>query len=212
MLVQNLFNVAQVGAESILWLLLALSVISIAIILERFFTLKGVKATSKKVQEKVEEALISNHLEDLEHISASRDSLEGKAISYSIRYSKNGDPKGVGEVFSSFMIMEKQRLEKSLGFLATVGANAVYIGLLGTVLGIMKAFKDLGVSQGDMSVVMTGIAEALVATAVGLFVAIPAVVAYNYFQRQVKGILNGLESVRDLTIAYTLQDKKEKDS
>ncbi len=208
MLTENLFRIAQYGAESILYLLLILSVISVSIILERFFTLRGVRARSRKVQIKIEDALVSNHLSDLEHISSSRDSIEAKALSYGIRYVKDNGPTGVAEVFNSFAIIEKQKLEKSLNFLGTIGSNAVFIGLLGTVLGIMKAFKDLGVSQGDVSMVMTGIAEALTATAIGLFVAIPAVIAYNYFQKQVKIIVSSVESVRELCIAYANQKEK----
>ena len=208
MLTENLFRIAQYGAESILYLLLLLSVISVSIILERFFTLRGVRSRSRNVQVKIEDALISNHLSDLEHISSSRDSIEAKALSYGIRYVKDNGPTGVAEVFNSFAIIEKQKLEKSLNFLGTIGSNAVFIGLLGTVLGIMKAFKDLGVSQGNVSMVMTGIAEALTATAIGLFVAIPAVIAYNYFQKQVKIIVSSIESVRELCIAYANQKEK----
>lgn len=77
-------------------------------------------------------------------------------------------------------------LERNLTFLASVGSNAPFIGLFGTVLGIIRAFADLvGNIDGGADVVMAGISEALVATAVGIFVAIPAVVAYNAFQRQV---------------------------
>lgn len=208
MLTENLFRIAQYGAEFILYFLLLLSVISVSIILERFFTLRSVKARSKRVQEKIEDALTSNNLKDLEHISQARDSLESKALSYGIRFAKDNGPIGVAEVFNSFAIIEKQKLERSLNFLGTIGTNAVFIGLLGTVLGIMKAFKDLGVSQGNVSMVMTGIAEALVATAVGLFVAIPAVIAYNYFRKQVGTIVSSIESVRELCIAYANQKGK----
>jgi biopolymer transport protein ExbB len=77
-------------------------------------------------------------------------------------------------------------LERNLTFLASVGSNAPFIGLFGTVLGIIRAFADLaGNLDGGADVVMAGISEALVATAVGIFVAVPAVVAYNAFQRQV---------------------------
>jgi biopolymer transport protein ExbB len=99
-------------------------------------------------------------------------------------------------------LIEKPELEKSLGFLATIGSNAPYIGLLGTVLGIMKAFQDLAQSaDAGQQTVMAGISLALVATAAGLFVAIPAVISYNYFQKQVKGIMQNLESVKELCIA-----------
>ncbi|MEI7973576.1 MAG: MotA/TolQ/ExbB proton channel family protein, partial [Bdellovibrio sp.] len=94
-------------------------------------------------------------------------------------------------------------LEKSLGFLATIGSNAPYIGLLGTVLGIMKAFHDLATApEAGQQTVMAGISLALVATAAGLFVAIPAVVAYNAYQKQVKGILQSLDALKEMCLAY----------
>ena len=84
----------------------------------------------------------------------------------------------------------KLTLEKRLGILATFGNNAPFIGLFGTVLGVIKAFYDLGVSSDfGIKVVMQGISEALVATAMGLFVAIPSVIAYNYFVRKIKTLL-----------------------
>ena len=208
MLTQKIFATAQFGAEGILYILLALSIISITIILERYFVLRGIKAKSRIMQGKLSDALATNNLEDLVHLSKERESLESRVLSYGIRYAKENGPNGVGEVFNSYSILEKQKLERGLNFLGTIGANGPFIGLLGTVLGIMKAFQDLGASQGNVSVVMSGIAEALVATAVGLFVAIPAVIAYNYFQRQVKTIISGLESVKELCIAYAYQKKQ----
>jgi biopolymer transport protein TolQ len=76
---------------------------------------------------------------------------------------------------------EGHRLERGLPFLATTGSSAPFIGLFGTVIGIMNAFRDIGISgSASLAVVAPGIAEALVATAVGLFAAIPAVIGYNY--------------------------------
>ena len=97
---------------------------------------------------------------------------------------------------------ERLRLERNLAFLATLGSNAPFIGLFGTVLGIIKAFHDLAGSQaGGPSVVMAGISEALVATAVGLMVAIPAVVAFNYFSRRVRCSMAQVDWVAQLAIA-----------
>lgn len=80
--------------------------------------------------------------------------------------------------------LELQRLERFLGILGTIGSTAPFIGLFGTVLGIIRAFSDLSISHGaSPAAVADGIAEALVATAAGLFVAVPAVMAYNYFVR-----------------------------
>lgn len=95
----------------------------------------------------------------------------------------------------------KLSLEKRLGILATFGNNAPFIGLFGTVLGIIQAFHDLGrASEFGVRVVMAGISEALVATALGLFVAIPSVIAYNYFVRRVKKILLIYEYKKNLPV------------
>lgn len=203
MLTERLFTMAQGGAESILWLLLALSVISIGLILERWFTLRQISRMSAKAKDRMKEALQSNNLEDLEDISKDRDSLEGRALAYGLRHVKESGTNGLPEIFNSFALLERPALERSLNFLATVGSNAPFIGLLGTVLGIMKAFRDLSQNAASGNeAVMLGIAEALVATAVGLLVAIPAVIAYNAFSKQVKSSLQGLETVRELCVAY----------
>ncbi|MBT7369269.1 MAG: protein TolQ, partial [Gammaproteobacteria bacterium] len=93
---------------------------------------------------------------------------------------------------------EEERLETHLTFLATVGSTSPYIGLFGTVWGIMNSFRGLAtVNQASLSVVAPGISEALVATAIGLFAAIPAVIAYNRFSAQVEVILNRFEAFTD---------------
>ncbi|MCX5716204.1 MAG: MotA/TolQ/ExbB proton channel family protein [Candidatus Omnitrophica bacterium] len=90
---------------------------------------------------------------------------------------------------------EKVMLESRLALLGTLGANAPFIGLFGTVLGIIHAFHNLAMNaKGGPSIVMAGISEALVATALGLFVAIPAVAAYNYFVRYIRKIMVSSEN------------------
>ncbi len=209
MLTEKLFNIAQGGAEVILWIMLALSVLSIATILERLFSLRQTAAASKKIKLRLKEVLQSNNLSELEELSKDRDSLEGRGLSYGLRHVKENGANGLAEIFNSYALIEKPPLERSLNFLATVGSNAPFLGLLGTVLGIMKAFKDLSanVTAGNEAV-MLGIAEALISTAVGLVVAIPAVIAYNYFQKQVKGHMQSLESVKELCIAYAKNNGK----
>lgn len=210
MLTERLFNIAQGGAEAILWLLLVVSVISIGLILERFITLRGVSNRSKRVKERMKEAIQSNNLDDLEDLSKDRDSLEGRALSYGLRHVRETGTNGLPEVINAFALLERPQLERSLNILATIGSNAPFVGLLGTVLGIMKAFRDLaaaGSAAGNQTV-MLGIAEALVATAVGLVVAIPAVIAYNAFSKQVRSTLQSLETVRDLCFAYAKKKGK----
>jgi biopolymer transport protein TolQ len=208
-LTEKLFLIAQGGAEAILWLLIAVSVVSVGMILERWLTLRQVSANSNRMKVRLREVISSHNLSDLEELSKDRESLEGRALSYGLRHARENGPTGVEEIFNSFALTERPQLERSLNFLATVGANAPFVGLLGTVLGIMRAFHDLSANAGaGNEAVMSGIAQALVATAVGLIVAIPAVIAYNHFQRKVRMSLQSLEAVRDLCVAYAKQKAK----
>jgi biopolymer transport protein TolQ len=93
---------------------------------------------------------------------------------------------------------EINHLEKYISFLATTGSTAPFIGLFGTVWGIMDAFHDIGIKgAASLAVVAPGISEALVATAIGLFAAIPAVVAYNHFVNKIRVIVKEVESFTD---------------
>lgn len=206
---ENFFSIAQVGHTVTLWVLIVLSILSIAFILERFFTLGRVKRDSQKISEQLREILEANNLADLEEVSKNKTALESRALSYGLRHVRDRGINGLEEIFTSFASIERPALEKYLGFLATVGSNAPFIGLLGTVFGVMDAFRGLATSQGDATAVMMGISKALVATAVGLMVAIPAVIAYNHFQKQVKGIVLNLNSVKDLCLAYAKSGVKK---
>ena len=98
---------------------------------------------------------------------------------------------------------EMSDMESRLTILASTGSTGPFIGLFGTVLGIMKAFQDLAKStDAGQQTVMAGISLSLVATAAGLFVAIPAVIFYNYYSKQVRSILQSLDSVKELCLAY----------
>ena len=202
------YAIAQAGHEVTLWILVILSILSIAFILERWLALRSMRNNSLKTNARIQEALQSNNLNEIEDLSRDRETLEGRALAYGLRHAKEHGAVGLEEIFNSYSLVEKPKLEKYLNFLATVGSNAPFIGLLGTVFGIMDAFREMALSQGDASAVMIGISKALVATAIGLLVAIPAVIAYNYFQRQVKAIFQSLESVRDLCIALAKTNKK----
>lgn len=200
---EKIFAVAHFADQAVLWFLVVLSVLSIGMILERYFALRKVTAQSSQVRARVRMALQSNSVEDVETIAKDIESLEGRAASYAMKHMKDNGSKGLEEVFNTFALTERPDLEKFLGFLATVGSNAPYVGLLGTVLGIMKAFNDLAQSpEAGQQTVMAGISLALVATAAGLFVAIPAVVSYNHYSKKVRGVMQSLESVKELCLAY----------
>jgi len=200
---QGLFGLAQGFAEVILWILLLASVVSIAMILERFFSLGKVQRQNKAFRAQANELISSNDLNKLENLAQEDKSLPERALKHGLRHTKAYGEKGLDEIFTSFMIIEKPRLDKYLNFLATVGSNAPFIGLLGTVMGIMKAFNDLAQnSAAGNEVVMLGIAHALIATAIGLFVAIPAVIAYNYYQKMVKDTVQTVEVAKELCLSY----------
>jgi biopolymer transport protein ExbB len=110
---------------------------------------------------------------------------------------------------SGYSKEERMKLEKGLAVLATLGSNAPFIGLFGTVLGIIRSFAYLG-SQSGTATVMSGISQALFATAFGLFVAIPAVVAFNIFTKMIKDLMTKAEALRDLYIAELRGDHGRK--
>ena len=127
---------------------------------------------------------------------------ENNLAAGTIRAAQEVDGAEAGErAVKSYLAEEKPKMEKGLTVLATLGANAPFIGLFGTVLGIIQAFGELSRNQSGMQNVMSSISEALVSTAIGLFVAIPAVVAYNVFSKQVKTHLSECEMLRDLYLS-----------
>lgn len=174
------------SAEWVLWLLAFLSVLSIAVMLERAVYFATHRLTNS------DELLMKLAKGDLDAVRASiatKQGMEASVLREGLEWAGRG-PDAVDELISATMARERPRYERFLSILGTLGSNTPFIGLFGTVLGIIKAFHDLGSSGAKgaevQQTVMAGISEALVATAVGLAVAIPAVVGYNILMRQVK--------------------------
>lgn len=174
------------NAEWVLWLLAALSVISIAVMLERFIYFSTHRLANP------EDILLKLAKGDLPGVKSDvkdKKGMEAAVLREGLEWAEKG-PDSVEEVVNATLSRERPRYERYLSILGTLGSNAPFIGLFGTVLGIIKAFHDLGESSSKgtqiQQTVMAGISEALVATAVGLAVAIPAVIAYNILTRSVK--------------------------
>lgn len=204
MFAEKIFAVAHYADQVVLIVLAIMSVLSVAMIIERFTTLKKISSESERMRARIRMALQTSSISDFEDIAKDPISIEGRAAGLAIKHLKTNGEKGFEEVFNTFVLTEKPDLEKYLAVLATIASNAPFIGLLGTVLGIMKAFNDLALAQdAGQQTVMAGISVALVATAAGLFVAIPAGMFFNYFTRKVKAILSSVESVKELGIAYS---------
>jgi biopolymer transport protein ExbB/TolQ len=185
-LVQTLLDLPIFESAWVLYLLLLLSLASIAVMIERgmFYRSRAVDVDAIKAE--LTKQLDRGDFEAAAAMLKRHDALETNAVLAGLRaWDKGAD--SVEDLISGALGREKMRYEKRLGFLATLASNAPYVGLFGTVLGIIKSFRDLAINITEASqAVMAGIAEALVATAVGLLVAIPAVIAYNAFKGRVK--------------------------
>ena len=183
------------GAEWILWLLIFLSVSSVAVIIERFFFLQKRKVDIDELSQRIAAADNSQSaLLKALGTSPGMEVLVGRAL---VTH-RDRPRQALEDLYAAIVERERMRYERAIGFLATLGSNAPFIGLLGTVIGIIAAFADLetatkGANRAQL--IMGNISEALVATAVGLFVAIPAVMAYNAFQRKIERSVGGTEVV-----------------
>jgi biopolymer transport protein ExbB len=185
----HLLGMALIGAEWVLWLLVSLSIVSVAIIVERLLFYRAQSGDLDSLGDEVRELVASGKPDEARVLLASQRHLAALVVSTGLREVNRG-PAAVAEAMLSAKAKARIMLERNLAVLGTLGANAPFIGLFGTVIGIIKAFHDLATAKGGgPAVVMGSLSEALVATAVGLLVAIPAVLSYNYFQRRVRGLL-----------------------
>ncbi len=202
------------GASWVLWLMLALSIISIAVMLERAWLYWSLRDDVALLMRELGKLLRAGDMDGARKRLEASPSAEAAVVVAGIVESDLGVD-AAQEAMLGASSMQKMRLERRLAFLGTLGNNAPFIGLLGTVIGIVGAFEELGkahapvagagaaaASQLAPQAVMTNIAEALVATAVGLLVAIPAVAAYNFFQRVVKGTLANTDALSHVLLAH----------
>ncbi|HEY3359385.1 MAG TPA: MotA/TolQ/ExbB proton channel family protein [Polyangia bacterium] len=190
----------SLGATWVMWLLIGLSCLSVAVAIERavYFLMRG---NSAELPRALAAALGRGDLAGARRLCAGE--RLGQIVGAAGLAVLDRGARVVGEALAGARARERARSERFLVVLGTLGNNAPFIGLFGTVLGIIKAFHDLGRSQaGGAGVVMQGISEALVATAVGLMVAIPAVVAYNAFMRVLRGQMARADEIAHLILAH----------
>lgn len=187
MLTEILLNAALIGAEWVLWLLVAISLLSVLAMIERaiFFAKRSVDI--QRLRTRLEEMLDKRHFDEAaKFLEKNAQAMEARVVLFGLRDWRRGAA-AVEDRMSGALATEKNRYEKYLSFLGTIGNNAPFIGLFGTVLGIIGAFDNLSSgSQEAAQQVMAAISEALVATGVGLLVAIPAVIAFNVFKTRIK--------------------------
>jgi biopolymer transport protein ExbB len=197
MLTKFLLDLALVGAEWVLWILVALSLVSVAMIIERAWFYWKRSVDLEALEHDLDEAFEAGELNRARDLLHKRDAMEAHVVLAGLEVIERG-PDAVEDKMAGRLSNERDRYGSFLTFLGTVGNNAPFIGLFGTVLGIIGAFAELGLQGGASGAnpkIMSAIAEALVATGVGLIVAIPAVIAFNMFQSSVSSAVAQTESL-----------------
>jgi len=199
-LTERLLGFMLLGSEWVLWLLLCLSVISVAVMVERAIFLRA-RGYADALARELRALLKGGDVEGARQALAGRTAPAAVVAAAGIDHYDRGS-EAAGEAMAGAKARLRIDMERNLGVLGTLGNNAPFIGLFGTVLGIIKAFADLSHnSGGGAGAVMAGISEALVATAVGLMVAIPAVIGFNYFQGKVRKSLARVDAIAHLVLA-----------
>lgn len=205
-LIEIFTKLAGFGAEWVMWLLIGLACLTVIISVERlvlFFTTRmDVTGTARKLIQH----LGSGEVDKARALFGKARSMEARMLADALSMYEGG-PAAVEEIAQATLLRERQRYERALPFLGTVGSNSPFVGLLGTVIGVILSFQELGRNpKGGLEVVGPGIAEALVSTAVGLLVAIPAVILFNWFKGQIKKRVGNADFLRRVVVAQLHRD------
>jgi biopolymer transport protein ExbB len=199
-------QVIDFGELAIFWLMGIASILALAVFFERLIVFGRAGAKTDLIVGEIVSKLRERDVSSLKEIvSTYPKSIYARFASFSANFYNQG-PEYLSELMESKSIEERIQLEKRLPILSTLGNNAPFLGLLGTVLGVIKAFNNLGtLGSSGAEVVMKSISVALLATAAGLFVAIPVVMANNYFNKKAKVISQNLEILtKEFLATYVL--------
>lgn len=199
-IIERLLALSHFGSRWVLWLLIVLSIAALAVVIERAVLFLSSRDDTTLLRAELRRLLRDKDLE------LARRRLE-ESPSFEARVAAAGlDADGVAsaeERMQGESELCKLSMEKNLALLGTLGNNAPFIGLLGTVIGIVRAFRELQSSSGQVSAgLMAEIGEALVATAIGLLVALPAVAAFNFFQRLIRARMGRATALAHEILAF----------
>ena len=193
--VDVLVKVALLGATWVLYVLFVLSLVSFAAMLERWLFFRRNRRRGEALRPALLRAIASEEPGAVETVLAASSTVEAQVLRQSLAF-RAGGPGAFLDAVDGALAAERVALDRGTVLLGTIGNNAPFVGLFGTVLGIIEAFSYLGTGDpAAMGNVMAGISEALVATAVGIFVAIPAVVGYNIAQKRGGDVENNVFSL-----------------
>ncbi|GAC1359187.1 MAG: MotA/TolQ/ExbB proton channel family protein [Polyangiales bacterium] len=212
-MIEALQRLALGGGKWVLYFMLALSMVSFAVMIERAIYFLRRRDDVDALGDRLIALLRKDDRRAADALLAASPSVEAKVLRRTLAWI-DGGPGAVSQAMDAEMGRERRNLEKGSTFLGTLGNNAPFIGLLGTVLGVIEAFHELGAggqNQGAMGNVMSGIAEALIATGVGLFVALPAVVAYNVTAKKIGDIEANVGIIGKQVLALLESETKARD-
>ena len=212
----HLITNASLTVQLVMFLLLAASVASWTLIIHRYKFLKNAKSSLQKFENQFWSGIELNEL--YTRLTRNENSLTGINQIFNAGFKEylmvqnqdtSPDKKldSIQRAMKVALSREIEHLEQHLSFLATVGSTSPYVGLFGTVWGIMTSFRALSsASQASIAMVAPGISEALIATAMGLFAAIPAVIAYNRFANQADNLIGKYQTFQEEF--YSLLDRQ----
>lgn len=196
------------GEDPTVWVMIFLFILALAVTIERMVVLRKNRGNNAELVKLLADKLAPGNKPDIarlaEDVSVKQYGVEGRVAGVTLKGWPYGE-QAMREYSEAAIIAEQRNLDKRLVILSTLGNNVPFIGLLGTVLGIMKAFRDLAMmGDGGPAVVMKGISEALIATAMGLGVAIPVVLAFNALNKAVKTKIANAQEIATLLRAMRL--------
>jgi biopolymer transport protein ExbB/biopolymer transport protein TolQ len=215
-MMDKLLDIAGVGGTVVLVLLLALSVISIGIIIERFVYFRRRRIDAVSLSAELLAKLANGDRDVMIQRLRNLPGIEAAALHDAMSWYDAG-PEAFTDILHKGLSERRKELESGLVFLGTLGNNAPFVGLFGTVLGIIVAFRELSSAAanvaggtGNMNNVMAGIAEALVCTAVGILVAVPAVIFFNIFQKKTVIVEDNIGALGNAVCAQMKRERAER--
>jgi biopolymer transport protein ExbB/TolQ len=196
------------GTSWVIYLLIFCSILSISFIIERFLFYKKISGSYYQfLQILLEKMNAEDSLDSLKSWVDGQKLIEAKVVSAGLKKTHRSLTSRQESMYAALYEVQTQ-LGSGKVILATIGAVTPFIGLFGTVIGIIEAFNALStLKDGNIQAVMSGISEALVATALGLFVAMPAVISYNLYQRIMKRRLQNCEALISVLLTYFENEK-----
>ncbi len=199
-IVERMSGLAGYGARWVLWLLVVLSVMALAIIIERAVLFFSSREDVSRLRAELRQLLAAGEFREALRRLQGSPSFEARIAAAGLECP---DADGADERMQGEQELARLDMERRLAVLGTLGNNAPFVGLLGTVIGIVRAFRELEQAGAQVSAgLMAEIGEALIATAIGLLVALPAVAAFNAFQRLVRARLGQAEALRHEVLSY----------